>query len=61
MLVHVQDVAVVAFSAAWVGEDRVGFGDLREAGGGVGIVFVDIRVGLAGEGVELSIGWEIVG
>jgi len=57
LLVYAQDVAVVAFSSARVGEDGVGFGDLGEARGGVGVGFVDVGVGLAGEGVELSGGW----
>ncbi len=54
LLVHAQDVAVVAFSSARVGEDGVGFGDLGEAGGGVRVRLVDVWMGLAGEGVELS-------
>jgi hypothetical protein len=57
LLVYAQDVAVVAFSSARIGEDGVGFGDLGEARGGVGVGFVDVRVGLAGEGVELSRVW----
>ncbi len=54
LLVHAQDVAVVAFSSARVGEDGVGFGDLGEVGGGVWVGLVDVWMGLAGEGVELS-------
>ena len=54
VVVQAQDVAVVAFPSARVGEDGVGFGDLRELGGGVWVASVDVWVGLAGEGVELS-------
>lgn len=53
LLMYAQDIAVVAFASFWVGEDGVGFGDLGEARGGVWVGFVDVRVGEAGEGVEL--------
>jgi hypothetical protein len=46
--VHAQYVAVVAFSSVGIGEDGIGFGDLREALAGLGIGLVHVGVGLAG-------------
>jgi hypothetical protein len=45
LLVYSEDIAVVTFAALWVSEDGVGFRDLGEAGGSLGVGFVYIRVG----------------
>jgi hypothetical protein len=57
---YAEDVTVVSFSPARVRKDGVGLGDLGEAGRCVGVGFVYVWVGLAGESVKLS-GNEVLG
>ncbi len=58
LLMHAQNVTVIAFASVWVGEDGVGFGNLGKPCGGVGVSFIDVWMGLAGQGVELSVDGE---